>query len=112
VNTIEFDRRADEHQFDKKPPPISSLQDLTLIEAWDSDTNQPKYVTFYHIINDEHVFFGQSFKNKREITLAEYSAGLEAFSDEEPYPKIPQDVKLKIEPDDLDPSSTLLSDQV
>ncbi|WQF76676.1 Putative protein kinase [Colletotrichum destructivum] len=50
----------------------TSLQDLTVIEAWDSETNAPKYVTFYHITDEAELGFGQSSKNKRELTLDEY----------------------------------------
>lgn len=84
------------------PPVVKSLQDLTIIEAWDSETNAPKYVTFYYINHDEHVYFGQSSKNKRDITLDEYSAALKPVRDDELYPTIPTDVSLTIAPADLD----------
>lgn len=76
MNTIDSDRPADEQQSNRKPPPINPLQDLTLVEAWDSERNTPKYVTLYLITKDEEVYFGQSLKNKREITFAEYNAAL------------------------------------
>lgn len=31
---------------EKIPPTVTSLQDLTIIEAWDTEANKPKYVTF------------------------------------------------------------------
>ena len=92
----------------KKPPPITSLRDLTLIEAWDSETNKPKYVTFYLVTDDEEVFFGQSSKNKRRITLAEYSAALKHIKDEELYPEIPKGIELTIAPEGLEDSSAFI----
>ena len=62
----------------------------------------PKICTFYNINHDEHVYFGQSSKNKRDITLDEYSAALKPVRDDELYPTIPTDVSLTIAPADLD----------
>ncbi|KAF8858152.1 hypothetical protein BDZ45DRAFT_674123 [Acephala macrosclerotiorum] len=104
----ESTRLADETESDRKPPPVASLRDLTIIEAWDSETNTPKYVTFYLITHDEEVFFGQSSKNKREMTLAEYSAALERIRDDEIYPEVPTDAQLKVAPESLDDSSAFI----
>ncbi|KAF4454630.1 Protein kinase-like (PK-like) [Fusarium austroafricanum] len=89
----------------KIPPTVTSLQDLAIIEAWDTEANKPKYVTFYLVTPDEEVFFGQSTKNKRELSFAEFTAALELVKDEEIYPEIPNHVSLKIAPDDLDNNS-------
>jgi len=86
----------------QSPPLITSLRDLTIIEAWDLETNTPKYVTFYYITQDEHVYFGKSSKNKREISLEEYSAALEPVQDDELYPAVPMEMTLTIAPADLD----------
>ncbi len=92
----------------KKNPSLKSLQDLTLIEAWDLETNAPKYVTFYLVTHDEEVYFGQSSKNKRDISLAEYSAALEHIRDDEIYPEVPTDTQLKIAPENLNDSSAFV----
>jgi hypothetical protein len=70
-------------------PQVSSLQDLTIIEAWDAETNKSKYITFYVVTPDEEVYFGQSFKNKRDMTLAEYRSALARIEDAEIYPEYP-----------------------
>jgi len=92
----------------KRAPPLKSIRDLTLVEAWDTERKKPKYVTFYLITPEEEVFFGQSFKNKREISLEEYSAGLEHIPDEELYPEVPKDINLTIAPDHLDDVSAFI----
>jgi serine/threonine protein kinase len=88
--------------FPLSPPVLTSLRDLVIIEAWNAETSMPKYVTFYHITPDEHVYFGQSSKNKRDISLAEYSAALEPVQDDELYPVVPTNVSLTIAPTCLD----------
>ncbi len=93
---------------DEKPLQISSYQDLTILEAWDKETNKPKYVTFYHVTADGEVYFGQSSKNKREITLEEYVSTLERIRDEEIYPEVPGDASLTIAPDSFDDVSAFL----
>lgn len=70
-----------------------------------STLNTSKYVTFYLVTNDDKVYFGQSWKKKRDITLAEYSAALELVGDEEIYPEVPADIELTIAPKSLDDSS-------
>ncbi|KAF7534119.1 hypothetical protein G7Z17_g13403 [Cylindrodendrum hubeiense] len=87
---------------DRKPPTITSYQDLSIIESWDSKTNTPKYVTFYHVTSDEVVYFSQSFKNKREITFAEFTSALKLIEDEEIYPEVPKDIELTIAADHWD----------
>lgn len=85
-----------------KAPKLTSLRDLTIIEAWDCEKNAPKYVTFYLVTDDEELWFGQSSKNKRELTLDEYHEALERVPDGEIYPEIPPDIELTIAPDDID----------
>lgn len=80
-------------------PKLTSLQDLTIIEAWDNKTNTPKYVTFYHVTAEEELWFGQSSKNKRDLTLDEYSKAMKRVPDEEVYPEIPAGIELTIPPD-------------
>lgn len=87
---------------------VTSLQDLTIIEAWDSETNTSKYITFYIVNADEEVYFGQSFKNKREMTLAEYNDALEPIRDVEIYPEVPTGIELTIAPASLDDSSAFI----
>jgi serine/threonine protein kinase len=87
-----------------KPPVVASLQDLTIIEAWDSEKDTSKYITFYVVTPDEEVYFGQSSKNKRDMTLAEYSAALERVEDHELYPECPAGTDLMIAPEELNDS--------
>ncbi|CAL3971506.1 unnamed protein product [Diplocarpon coronariae] len=89
-------------------PLIASLKDLTLVEAWDAETQAPKYVTFYHVTSDEVVYFGQSFKHKKEISIAEYNELLEPIGDEEIYPEVPAGSQLKLAPEHLDDSSAFV----
>jgi serine/threonine protein kinase len=93
---------GEEAENTNKPPILTSLQDLTIIVAWDPEANTSKYITFYVIIPDEEVYFGQSSKNKREMTLAEYQAALEPVEDDEIYPACPAAMDLTIAPDSLD----------
>jgi serine/threonine protein kinase len=75
---------------------------LTIIEAWDTATNSSKYITFYLVTPDEVVYFGESTKNKREMTLQEYSSALKLIPDDELYPEVPKDIQLTFVPEDLD----------
>lgn len=93
---------------DGKPRPVTSLRDLTIIEALDSETDEPKYVTFYLVTADEEVWFGQLFKKMKDITLAEYSSALEYIQDEEIFPEVPEDIVLTIAPDSLDDASAFI----
>lgn len=85
-----------------KAPKLTSLQDLTIFEAWDREKNAPKYVTFYHVTGDEEVWFGQSFKNKSEMSLNDFQEALERVPDEEIYPDIPPDTKITLAQGNID----------
>ncbi|KAK5988163.1 hypothetical protein PT974_12303 [Cladobotryum mycophilum] len=97
-----------EDKSESKPPSITSLQDLTIIESWDTETKTAKYVTFYHITPEEEVFFGQSFKNKRDMSLEEFQAALEHIKDEELFPEVPANVELTIAPENWDNSTAFI----
>ncbi|KAJ4317285.1 hypothetical protein N0V84_007421 [Fusarium piperis] len=90
------------------PPPVLTLQDLTIIEAWDPEANRPKYVTFYLVTAGEEVYFGQSTKNKRDLSPQEAQAALKHVKDDEIYPKVPSDVSLTIAPNGLDDTSAFI----
>lgn len=96
---------ADGTSLQREPSKLTSLQDLTIIEAWDSMTSTPKYVTFYFVSEIDELYFGQSSKNKRDMTLAEYSAALQHVPDEEIYPEVPEESHLKVASQSLDDSS-------
>jgi len=85
-----------------------TLEALTIIEAWDTETNSSKYITFYLVAPDEVVYFGESSKKKRDITLGEYSAALKPVPDHELYPKVPECVQLTLAPQSLDESSAYI----
>ncbi|RDW76579.1 Protein kinase-like [Aspergillus mulundensis] len=91
---------------DKNTPLIKSLQDLTIIEAMDSE-GKLKSTTFYHVTEEEEVYYGQTpkNKNKRETTIAEYNAALQRVPDEDIYPRVPEDIQLTIAPETLDAST-------
>ncbi|KAK2761706.1 hypothetical protein FQN54_001534 [Arachnomyces sp. PD_36] len=95
-------------QLCRNPPPIRSLQDLTIFEVWDSGGDKPDYVAFFLATPDEEIYFGRSYKSKADITLAEYSSALEYVDDDELYPEIPKDIALTIEPDNLTDASTFI----
>ena len=67
-----------------------------------------KYTTFYLVTPEEEAYFGQSSKNKKDMTFAEYDAALERIKDEEIFPEVPTDVKLTITPPDLDEYSVFI----
>lgn len=106
MTSLDSTSPENETEVDKKQLLVTSLQDLTIIEAWDSKiTETPKYITFYLVTDDEEVFFGQSSRNKRDMTLADYNSALQRVQDEEIYPEIPADAHLAIAPEILDDSS-------
>ena len=81
----------------QRPPILTSLQDLELIEALDSKTHELKYVMFYHITSDGDLYYGQIHnKQMKDISLADYIAALELVNDEEVYPLVPEGITLKI----------------
>ena len=92
----------------KKPPVVSSLRDLTIIEAFSQGASESKYVTFYLVTPEDELYFGQSFKKKKEISLAEYNAALEYVPDSEIYAEVPQNTTLTIAPDGLDDTSAFI----
>lgn len=93
-----------ERKRENSPKP-KSLQDLTIIESWDPGANTPKYVTFYFITDEEEVYFGQSFKKKKDIKIEEYASLLKRIPDEEIFPEIPSDTHVKIAPEHLKDSA-------
>ncbi|AEO70700.1 uncharacterized protein THITE_2122389 [Thermothielavioides terrestris NRRL 8126] len=93
---------------EKKPPVLSTLQDLTILEAFDQGATEAKYVTFYLVTAEDEVYFGQLFKPKKEITLEEYNAALKYVPDSEIYPAVPPNTALTIAPTDLDDTSAFI----
>ncbi|KAI1172336.1 kinase-like domain-containing protein [Nemania sp. FL0916] len=89
-------------------PIITSLQDLTIIEAFDQGASEPKYTTFYYLTPEDELFFGESTKKKREISLEEYGALLKRVGDEEVYPQVPADLELTIAPAEWNDSNAFI----
>ncbi|KAI0388757.1 kinase-like domain-containing protein [Xylariaceae sp. FL0594] len=79
-----------------QPPTLASLEEMTILNAIDGETNEFRYVTFYHITSDDKLYFGQLHKQQKDITLAEYNSALSLVNDEEVFPLIPEGVDLKI----------------
>jgi hypothetical protein len=86
----------------KRPPLISSIQDLTIIEAFDPGAAEAKYVTFYFLTPEDDFYFSQLFKPKKEISLAKFNATLEYVPDKDIYPEQRTDILLTTAPDGLD----------
>ncbi|KAI1745453.1 kinase-like domain-containing protein [Xylaria scruposa] len=89
-------------------PLITTLQDLTIIEAFDPGANEPKYTTFYVLTPEDDLFFGESPKGKRELTLEECRALLKRVDDGEIYPHVPTDLPLTIAPAELNGSNAFI----
>lgn len=92
----------------KHAPKLKSIRDLTIVESYDPGAETPKYVTFFLLDDDKDLWFGESHKGKREISLEEYQDALELVSDEELYPAIPGGVSLTIAPEHLDDISAFV----
>ncbi|KAJ6152434.1 hypothetical protein N7497_006753 [Penicillium chrysogenum] len=80
----------DETKFSQDPPLVKSLQDLTIVESWKD--GKLKSTTFYHVTEDEEVFFGFASKNKREMTIAEFNSSLQRVQDKDIYPEWYEDM--------------------
>ncbi|KAI0454380.1 kinase-like domain-containing protein [Xylaria acuta] len=89
-------------------PIITSFRDLTIIEAFDPEADKPKYTTFYALTPEDELFFGESTKGKRELSLEEYRALLKRVGDDEIYPQVPADLQLTIAPAELDDSNAYI----
>ncbi|KAK5629219.1 hypothetical protein RRF57_004934 [Xylaria bambusicola] len=72
------------------------------MEALDSKTDELKYVVFYHITSDGDLYYGQIFKQRKDISFADYTSALEHVSDEGVYPLVPEGIMLKIAPNHWD----------
>lgn len=83
-------------------PELKSLRDLTIIESFGPRATVAKHTTFYHITSDQKLYFGQTFKNKKDLTLQEFRSSLERIPDEEVYPNIPSQPPLTIAPDNIE----------
>lgn len=91
-----------EIKFEQKPL-IKSLQDLNIVESWKD--GKLKSTTFYHVTENEEVFFGYTSKNKREMSIPEFNSALQRVQDQDIYPTIPADTHLTLAPEGLSASS-------
>ncbi|KAI0407488.1 kinase-like domain-containing protein [Xylaria palmicola] len=89
-------------------PILTSLQDLTILEALDPETHELKYVTFYHVTSNDELYFGQLYKQKKNISLADYSLALDHVRDEEIYPLVSEGTPLKVAPDHWDDTTAFI----
>jgi len=89
-------------------PVLTSLQDLTIITALDPETNEAEYVTFYHITSDDHLYFGQLYKQQKDISLTDYNSALNRVDDREIYSLIPEGTALKIAPSHWDDTTAFI----
>lgn len=55
-----------------------------------------KVHNIYLVTDDKVVYFGESPKSKRDITIEEYNAALRRIDDKELYPEIPLDARLTL----------------
>ena len=79
-----------------------------IVEDWDPETDRAKYTTWFHITKENEVYFGESAKNKRDISIAEYNAGLVRINDADIFPETPTDVDLTIAPAHLNDVSAYI----
>ncbi|OQE43651.1 hypothetical protein PENCOP_c003G02733 [Penicillium coprophilum] len=91
-----------ETEIDQDQPLVKSLQNLTMIESWND--GKLKSTTFYHVTDDEEVFFGYASKNKREMTMPEFNSSLKRVQDQDIYSKISVNIHLTLASEVLDPS--------
>lgn len=96
------ERKLAQDMSEDEAPELKSLQDLTIVESFSPGSTVPKQTTFYHITSDERLYFGQTSRNKRELTLQEFRHALERIPDEEVYPNIPSQPPLTHAPDSID----------
>ncbi|KXJ95092.1 kinase-like domain-containing protein [Microdochium bolleyi] len=89
-------------------PPAITLEDLTIIEAWDPVNNAANYTTFYTIGPDESVYFGESPKAKQNITLREYAEALRPVKDDEIYPLIPAGNQIRSAPQNVNEAAVFV----
>jgi serine/threonine protein kinase len=89
-------------------PILTSLQDLTIITILDPETDEARYVIFYHISPDDNLYFGQLYKHGKDITLAEYNLSLNRVEDEEVYPLVPEGAALTIAPSNWDDTTAFI----
>lgn len=82
---------------DRPTPPLTSLQDLEIVEMWDLGATTPKLTTCFHTTPDDRVYFGESTRRKTDIPLNEYRSALRSVPDEKLYPEVPEGVTLTIE---------------
>ncbi|KAL4783419.1 kinase-like domain-containing protein [Aspergillus varians] len=86
------------------PPLVESLQDLNIVESFTSE-GKLKSTAFYHITEDDEVYFGKTLKNKREMTIAEFNSSLQRVRDQDIYPEVPADTHFTLAPATLNASS-------
>lgn len=83
-------------------PELKSLQDLTIVESYSPGSAIPKHTTFYHITSEERLYFGQTSRNKKDLTIQEFRYALKRIPDEEVYPNVPPQPPLTLAPDSID----------
>lgn len=84
-----------------EPPCVNSLQDLQIIESWDPEADKFMYCTFIHVTPEDHVYFGESTKTRKELTLSDCLSTLKHVNDDEIFPKIPEEITFTIASDSL-----------
>ncbi|CAH0048121.1 unnamed protein product [Clonostachys solani] len=91
-----------------EPQLIQSLQDLTILEQYERGETKLKATTFYHISNNEELYFGVTSKSKMDTSIPEYNSALKRVPDEKVWPEVPADVSLTLAPDNLTEKSAFL----
>lgn len=85
----------------KRPVITSPFQELTVLEGFEPDAQKPRWTCWYYVTSEEEVWFGESTKGKRDISVEEFNEGLEYVKDDELYPEIPKDMELRLAPEHL-----------
>ncbi|KAK2758735.1 hypothetical protein FQN54_003425 [Arachnomyces sp. PD_36] len=82
-------------------PSVESLDDLIVLQSYETETQEFQYLTIIHETPDDRIYFGKSPKKPSEMTLPEYRSALKPVNDDEIFPKISEDMALTVAPNSI-----------
>ncbi|CAH0020528.1 unnamed protein product [Clonostachys rhizophaga] len=77
---------------------VRSLQDLTILENYDRGVTKLKATRFYHISNNDELYFGVTSKGKMDTSIPEYNSALKRVPDEKVWLEAPANANLTLAP--------------
>jgi serine/threonine protein kinase len=83
-------------------PQINKFDDMEVAEIFDSSGEKFLYTEFFHIDEDDVVYYGQLKMDKLKISLDQFQSALQHIPDEELYAQLPSDANYTLAPDDAD----------